>query len=111
MQKRDWAAALSIVWILVSLVIACVLLAPAVFKASAIQHIAPVCTAKARGGACAFCGMTTAFLHISSGRFGDAVDANAGSLWLYTAMAANEILLLLFIRPILQGVRLCRSSP
>ena len=48
------------------------------------------------GRPCAFCGMTTSFLDISEGRFGDAGQSNHGVIPLYLLFLSNELGALVF---------------
>ena len=58
--------------------------------------IFPVCAAKAAGGQCLLCGMTTAFVHIGSRTIWTAArQANGGSLFFYTALTLNFVAVLL----------------
>jgi len=91
--------ALRIVWLAVSLVILGALTAPFALGRDRLAHLVPACEWKTRyGRECSFCGMTTAFLDISEGRFGDATHANRAGVPLYLLFVSNEIGLAAFAR-------------
>ncbi len=97
MQPGEFATALRIVWMAVSLVVLSTLLAPWIFAEEQIAAVVPKCEWKARyGKECFLCGMTTAFIDIAHGRLGDAERSNRGSLPLYGAFVMNEAGLALF---------------
>src|SRR5579884_3662862 len=88
---RELQISMRVVWLIVSAAILSILLLPFA-GAAGVAKITPVCQSKARlGRPCAFCGMTTGFLAISEGRFGDAGRANRGSIPLYGTFVLNEI--------------------
>jgi hypothetical protein len=64
---------------------------PFVLPPGVLSALAPECRAKAAGGSCALCGMTTAFLHIGSGDVERARSAHAGSLALWILFVMNFI--------------------
>ena len=98
---------LKLVWLTVSLGILLVLAAPFALGRERAAHLAPVCEWKAKyGRACAFCGMTTSFLDISDGRFGDAGRSNRGGVPLYLLFVSNELAALLFFSR--KGAMTCR---
>jgi len=87
--------ALRWVWLIVSLIVLGVLIAPFILPEAALARLVPVCEAKVKANReCALCGMTTAFLAISNGRFADARAANRGGPSLYALFVLNEILML-----------------
>lgn len=90
----DLRQALLITWIVCSVVIAGVLGASRVMTPHAASRWLPVCESQAKTGKpCSFCGMTTAFMAMARGRFGEASAANRGALPLGFSMLANEVLL------------------
>ena len=97
MPAGEFKAALRIVWIALSFVLLSVLLAPWIFTPEQIAAATPRCESKARyGKECSLCGMTTAFIAITHGRFGAAERSNRGSIPLYAGFLVNEIALGLF---------------
>lgn len=85
----DLRKALTAVWILLSAVLFLAAISPWLLPAETLQSLFPVCEARRRGAACVLCGMTTAYIRIGAGDLGAALDANAGSLWLWGASVAN----------------------
>lgn len=80
-----------IVWCVLSCVILVLIVVPLVVPASWIGPLIPQCSAKARGGKCALCGMTTAFYHIANGEFAKASHTNHYSISLYFIFLSNEV--------------------
>lgn len=90
----DLRRALLITWIVCSVVIAGVLVTSRVMTPYAASRWLPVCESQANHGQpCSFCGMTTAFMAMARGRFGEASAANRGALPLWLSMLVNEVLL------------------
>jgi hypothetical protein len=87
-----WGRAAGIAWGVVSLLVLAILLAPWLLPAERLAAALPVCEAKGRGGECSFCGMTTAFLHLSRGELPEAGRFNRGSLPLYSLFWMNTLL-------------------
>ncbi|HYP08513.1 MAG TPA: DUF2752 domain-containing protein [Bryobacteraceae bacterium] len=87
--RRDFPQALRIVWLVLGVVSGLIVLAPFVLPAQVLSGVFPMCSAKAAGLSCAFCGMTTAFLSIGGGDWAAAEQANAGSIPLFWALALN----------------------
>ena len=78
---EDFKNRLQIVWLAASLVLLAALTAPFALGRERVAHLFPVCEWKAKyGRECPFCGMTTSFLDISEGDFGDANRANHGGI-------------------------------
>ena len=95
-------------WLVVSSVIFLILISPFVLGPDRVAILAPVCQSRTRNGTpCFFCGMTTSFLAISSGRFQDAAQANHGGIPLYVLFVGNEICFLWFLR---KGGLACKFS-
>jgi Protein of unknown function (DUF2752) len=91
--------ALRIVWLVVSLLILGALAAPFTLGRERVARLVPICEWKSRyGRECAFCGMTTSFLDISEGRFGEATHANRAGIPLYLLFVSNEAGLLALAR-------------
>jgi hypothetical protein len=76
-------------WLVVSVIAFAAAAAPLLLPAEALYGLFPECEAKARGGGCAMCGMTTGFLLIASGDLEGARAANAGAPFLYFTFLAN----------------------
>ncbi|MBV8819920.1 MAG: DUF2752 domain-containing protein [Acidobacteriaceae bacterium] len=92
MNRTEWKAAWLLVWSVISIVALGLLLAPWLVSAEQLAAVVPRCEWKVKyGKECAFCGMTTAFYDISSGRLAAAVRDNGGSLPLYASLLLNEV--------------------
>ena len=97
--RRDFGKSLRIVWLVLSLIVLAALAAPFALGERRLVQVVPVCEWKARyNRECPFCGMTTSFLAISSGRLGDARRANRAGVPLYLLLISNEVCALLFLR-------------
>jgi hypothetical protein len=84
-----------IVWIVISLIVCCILVAPFLMPHDMLLNMMPECEWQARYGVpCPLCGMTHSFFLISSGRFSEARAANQHSLFLYSTFFINSILFL-----------------
>ena len=106
---QDFHTAASVAWLVASAIVLVILFAPFLLPDSAIASLSPVCESKARGGPpCPLCGMTTAFLLISDGRFEEAYQANRASTLLYAAFALNELFAFLFLSRNSKGGRIWR---
>jgi hypothetical protein len=89
--RDQFSRAVRIVWLIIGFVSGLAVISPFVFPAESLFSIFPVCAAKAAGGQCVLCGMTTAFVHIGTGDLSAARQANGGSLFLYSALALNFV--------------------
>jgi hypothetical protein len=89
--RDQFRRALRIVWLIIGFVSALAVIFPFVFAAELLFSIFPVCAAKAAGGQCLLCGMTTAFAHIGTGNLSAARQANGGSLFVYSALTLNSV--------------------
>ena len=85
----DISQALRIVWLILGAVCGFVIAAPLILPSDLLLGWFPICAAKAAGGRCFLCGMTTAFVRIGEGDLTGALLANSGSIALYTVMAVN----------------------
>jgi len=98
MEGQQIKVAIFTVWLILSGVFLVILTLPFLFAPDTITALAPTCAWKEKEGkACPLCGMTSAFISISQGRFSKARQANGFSLYLYALLASNEILMLLLI--------------
>ena len=99
--------ALRIVWLVISFIILATLAAPFLLGGERVAHLLPPCERKVNyQRECAFCGMTTCFLDISEGQFGNAQRANHAGIPLYFAFVSNEFGVLAFVRR--KGVKVCK---
>ena len=87
--RQDFQDALRYVWLILGCVSAFAVIAPLVFPSETLSNVFPVCQAKAAGGQCLFCGMTTAFVRIGQGDLTGARSANSGPYGLYLGLALN----------------------
>ena len=87
----ELSRALRIVWIIIGFVSGFLVIAPLVFPAGALFGVVPVCAAKAAGGSCFLCGMTTSFVRIGGGDFAGAQASNSGSVALYAVLGLNFV--------------------
>ena len=94
--RDQFPRALRIVRLIIGFVSGLAVIFPLVFPAESLFIIFPICAAKAAGGQCLLCGMTTAFVHIGTGDLGAARQANGGSLFLYTALTLNFVAVLAY---------------
>jgi hypothetical protein len=88
-QSTDLQRALRYVWLILACISGLALIAPLTFSSDFLFGLFPVCQAKAAGGECFFCGMTTAFVRIGQGDLTGAQSANRGALPLYFGLAVN----------------------
>ena len=87
--RRDFPHALRYVWLVLGSLSGLAVVAPLVFPPDFLFGLFPICQARAAGGKCVFCGMTTAFVRIGQGDLMGAQSANSGSLLLYLGLALN----------------------
>ena len=94
--KKEIRAAFKIVWIIYS-AIALLVIAITVFSAGTLHEISPVCLSKSLyGEECFMCGMTRAFVEISEGNIINAYILNKLSIFLFSVMSLNSILIILY---------------
>ncbi len=92
MFRAQLRTALLISWLIVAAVLGSAAAAPFLLSPARIASLTPVCEWKARyHRECLLCGMTTGFILISQGRFGEAERRNRGSVPLYAAFCANAL--------------------
>jgi hypothetical protein len=89
--RDQFSRALRIVWLIVGFVSGLAVVSPFFAPAESLFSIFPICAAKAAGGQCLLCGMTTAFVNIGTGDLSAARQANGGSVYLYSALALNFV--------------------
>lgn len=87
--RQDLPQAVLMVWLILGALSGLLVVAPLLVPASLLFRAFPICSAKAAGSACAFCGMTTAFVSIGRGDMAGASEANAGAIPLYAALLVN----------------------
>lgn len=86
-------AALLLAWLVISAGLGAVATAALAMPDEAVLAAAARCEAPGgHRGACALCGMTHAFLSLREGDLRGAMQANAGSVALFPALALNEAL-------------------
>lgn len=94
-QRAHLCRAAIIVWLILSVIFAGALAAPAVLPGELVHSLASASRSALHGSQpCPLCGMTTAFVHLSHGMLREALQANRLSLPLYALLAANELLAL-----------------
>ena len=107
---NDFRKALLAVWLIVAGAGSIAVAAPLLTDASVLYTVFPMCEARARNSSCSACGMTTAFVAISEGRWTDARRANAGAIPLYAGFSVNFAAALVYtIRKLKSGGKACKS--
>ncbi len=82
-----------IAWAAISVVTALITISPFFMDRQNILKNSPTCISKKQFNVdCSLCGMTRAFIEISSGNFSNAHDLNKGSLYVYFSFVLNFIL-------------------
>jgi hypothetical protein len=95
---------LFLTWVIISAGILVILFIPFLISYDHLGNILPECESKVRyGRECAFCGMTASFYFISRGEFHQAIQANRGSIYLYSGFLANEFLILFVLLNMSRG--------
>jgi len=98
MNIREIKLALSIVWLVVSLIILMTLITPFILSDDTIFALSPKCEWKTKyNKVCPLCGMTRSFIFISQGKFSQAVMRNKFSIYLYFIFILNEIVISFFL--------------
>ncbi|MBS1552327.1 MAG: DUF2752 domain-containing protein [Bacteroidetes bacterium] len=86
-----------IVRIIISIIIFVILFLSFIFP-EVLLNISPVCVSRLLyGRECFMCGMTRAFVEISSGRFSEAFELNKFSVFIFIMFTINSILFFAFI--------------
>lgn len=88
--NADIKTAITIVWIIISIVVVCIILSSIFLNADYFKSI-PTCEAKLNNATCSFCGMTSAFIQIGLLNFKQATYLNSGSILLYVTMLINSL--------------------
>lgn len=100
-MSSDLKAAFKYVWLIVSVVTGCAILAPFVFAPATLHSLFPACEARVKyHTACPLCGMTTAFIYVAGGRWRDAQAANSGAIPLFLAWLVNLVVALDYWLPV-----------
>jgi 3-deoxy-D-manno-octulosonic acid (KDO) 8-phosphate synthase len=95
-EFRQTVVALTVVWTLATLISAAIIAAPFFISRQSILSRTPQCVSVVRyHKECFMCGMTRAFITISSGEIDRARSFNRGSVYLYLAFVANMLVYLL----------------
>jgi len=95
---KAFRTSLFIAWGILGLVLFVPLVGPFLLTVSKIYSITPVCvTRQMYNEPCILCGMTRGFIEISRGNFGKAKEFNPYSMWLYSTLMANEMILVIVI--------------
>jgi hypothetical protein len=92
--RADASIAIRATWLIVAVIGMIAVVAPLVVSADSLHGLFPVCEARARGGSCALCGMTTGFIFVSQGEIEEARRANAGAPVLYAVLVLNFLVAL-----------------
>jgi hypothetical protein len=82
-------SAVIIVWLIIAAVCGAAVAAPLVMGPATVQSLVPVCEARAKNTSCPACGLTTAFIAIAHGSWGEAQEANRGAIPLFAGFAVN----------------------
>jgi hypothetical protein len=94
-MTSDLKTAFRYVWLVVSVVTGCAILAPFVCRPATLHSLFPACVARVKyHTACPLCGMTTAFIYLAGGRWRDAQAANSGAIPLFLAWLVNLVVAL-----------------
>jgi hypothetical protein len=96
-MSSDLKAALRYVWLVVSLVTGCAVLAPFVCPPATLHSLFPACLARVKYHTeCPLCGMTTAFISLACGRWRQAQAANSGAIPLFLIWTVNLVVALYY---------------
>jgi hypothetical protein len=100
-MSSDLKAAFRYVWLVVSLVTTCAIMAPFVCRPATLYSLFPACEARVKYHTeCPLCGMTTAFVNLAGGRWREAQAANSGAIPLYLAWLVNLVVALYYWLPV-----------
>jgi len=94
---RDFNKSLFIAWVIISVVILLIQIAPFILHEEFLLSLTPTCVFKKYfDKECFSCGMTHSFISISKGNFDEAYRWNNFSVYLYLFFELNILSLLLF---------------
>jgi hypothetical protein len=94
-MSSDLKTAFRYVWLVVSVVTGCAILAPFVCTPATLHSLFPACEARVKyHTGCPLCGMTTAFIDLAGGRWREARAANSGAIPLFLAWLVNLVVAL-----------------
>jgi len=97
-NNSEYAVALKVVWLILTLITVTVLLMPVILDKQAVLEITPTCVSISRFGTeCAVCGMSRSFLEITDGNLKEAIDINNGSVYVYSLFLLNSISFIAYI--------------
>ncbi|MEO0248149.1 MAG: DUF2752 domain-containing protein [candidate division WOR-3 bacterium] len=98
MSRDEVKLSFLIVWLILSIGMLFVLVAPFALSADTIAALVPTCEWKVKyGRECSLCGMTTSFIQISHGNFKQSLLSNRASIPLYVVFVINELFGLPFL--------------
>ena len=93
---RDFKKSLFIAWVIISVVILLILIAPFILHEEFLLSLTPTCELNKIEQGCFLCGMTKGFINISKGDLSGAYRVNNFSVYLYLFFVLNILSLLLF---------------
>jgi len=92
MMSGQLKYAFFLVWIILSIFILFILITPFVFSKESI-HLAASKIKIKHENSCVLCGMTTSFIKISKGEFGQSHTANKFGIYIVAFLLVNEIII------------------
>lgn len=99
-----------IVWLILSAIFFAIFIAPFFLSSEEIYQLTPTCEWRNKyNKECFFCGMTTAFIHISQGNFLEANASNQLSIPFFSMLFFNEIIFLIYLAHRVRGKFLKRT--
>lgn len=93
---RDFKRSLFISWVIISVVILLIQLAPFVLHEEFLLSLTPTCELNKIGQECFLCGMTHSFISISKSDLSGAYRVNNFSVYLYLIFVLNILSLIVF---------------
>ncbi len=94
----DFLYAAFLSWIIISVVVLCIIIAPFILEDKTIYSVTPECASvKSMGVRCILCGMTHSFVAISRGNLSVAFMHNQYSVILYSAFVMNSFFFLTIV--------------
>lgn len=97
MRHQETLLAFKISWLIVSAILLIVLLAVFILPADTLFWAGSFLRFPHPDHSCLFCGMTRAFVALSSGNISLSVRFNAGAPWLFGILLINEIIALSYL--------------